>query len=540
MRILQMIAGLALTAALAACGGSNGTDAPDTSNSSASESSSSSSNNNSSGHDTDSPPENAIVELRFDSNGIQIPRHTTTTLTLSAVMEDGTTESLDDGVEYTVGDEGLASYDVSGESIRLLGLEEGTTFFSASYDNISVSVDVEVTSPVVASLNLSGESELALGESLEIIVEATYEGDVIKNVTESAEFTVGDEGVLAKDAEQNEKFSTESVGTTTVTVIYGGISETHFVEVLPAVLQGIDLSPPAAEITQGESLQFNMTGSYSDGSEKDITSQTEWSVDTESVGSFSTETPGLFESKGSGDAVIYGAIGNLMAGADLYVEADPNGPASVTISASPNVLLAGSADLSEVGVTVVPNDSEGTTPDGTEVLVSKGDSEEYETYQTLDGRFTLEIDAPSDGGDYSVSAQVADSTAQGSINIQVVESFSSVLSTSRSSSVSKTNNFYNAGSQFSATVSNTSNREFVIIGAEMLNGDDVRDTYLATSYPEIFNDGVLLGGEAVGLSITLNNSLEDNGVAIRFDFEDEATGSSFSKTVEFNSSFNFF
>ncbi len=514
--IRYLLAALLLSS-LVACGGGSGN---------------SDSGNNSGSSDDENSSENDVAELRFSETSVALPQYTQTSLELEAVKDNGDTEPLLEGVEYTSGDESIITLELVDSGIKLNAVSMGTTFITASYADHEVSMEIEVTSPVLESLSILGASSLALGETLSLSVEAHYQGSVTMDVTDSAQFEVEDEGILLPDEEQTNRFIPQAAGSTIITAAFGGVAEEFAVEVLPALLQSTEITPDSAEIIQGESLQFNLTGHYGDGSEKDITDQADWSVDNGEVGGFSSDEAGLFQSEGYGSAVVTAAVNDLVVQADLYVVEAPDEPASVTLFARPDVLRAGLEDWSSVEVVVSANSEDGTIADGTEVVIDYAGVIESQTFETLDGRFTFDFAAPADSGEYSLTASVVDSTVEGSINVRAVDSFSSVLSMSQSSDTVRINGYYQAGSSFTAAISNTSNREFQVISAEVLNGEDIINTFEAADYPDTFNEGILGGGESIEITASLNTELRDDGVTIRFNLRDETTGEEFSKTSE--------
>ncbi len=202
--IRYLLAALLLSS-LVACGGGGGN---------------SDSGNNSGSSDDENSSENDVVELRFSETSVALPQYTETSLELAAVKDNGETEPLLEGVEYTSGDESIVTLELVDSGIKLNAVSMGTTFIAASYADHEVSMEIEVTSPVLESLSILGASSLALGESLSLSVEAHYEGSVTMDVTDSAQFEVEDEGILLPDEEQTNRFIPQAAGSTIITAAF--------------------------------------------------------------------------------------------------------------------------------------------------------------------------------------------------------------------------------------------------------------------------------------------------------------------------------
>ena len=112
----------------------------------------------------------------------------------------------------------------------------------------------------------------------------------------------------------------------------------------PALVE-IDLAPILpGTITIGSTLQFMATGSYSNDSTADITSQVTWSSSDPSVAAISST--GLATAVGVGTAIIWASVGAVSSDeAPLTVEAEIPGPILTEIDlqpASPNNVAVGS------------------------------------------------------------------------------------------------------------------------------------------------------------------------------------------------------
>lgn len=222
----------------------------------------------------------------------------------------------------------------------------------------------------------------------------------------------------------------------------------------------------------------------------------------------------------------------------LDVVISPNSPGALTLQAIPNVILDNGLDTAQIIATVLPNDEEnGVIADGTEVQFAQSSNDlviNSLAGGTVGGQIIQEA-VSSSSGQYDVIAEVPDTNAIDQATVQVVSSFSSVIGINGTWSSGVDGGLSSgpsgliifAGSSFSATVTNTSNRSFNIQSAILLNGSSV--VGISTD-PGILGGGTLEAGESVGIVFTLNQDYQSDGFSIVFDLSDEPTGTTFAVT----------
>lgn len=117
----------------------------------------------------------------------------------------------------------------------------------------------------------------------------------------------------------------------TVTGTGGTLSHTVLVGLnvtdVPATLTSLALSPITPSSITGSSLQFRATGTYSNGSTADLTTQVSWTSDTPSVATINSA--GLATAISSGSAKISASFSGLVASTMLTVTGTPPGSYSL-------------------------------------------------------------------------------------------------------------------------------------------------------------------------------------------------------------------
>jgi trimeric autotransporter adhesin len=104
--------------------------------------------------------------------------------------------------------------------------------------------------------------------------------------------------------------SAVAVGTSSISATDGAISGSTVLTVAPATLQSIAVTPADPAVVRGQTEQFAATGTFSDGSTSDLTSQVTWASATPSVATISSA--GLASTLGTGTTTISAMLGTVM------------------------------------------------------------------------------------------------------------------------------------------------------------------------------------------------------------------------------------
>ncbi|MCK8602606.1 S-layer homology domain-containing protein [Desulfoferrobacter suflitae] len=194
---------------------------------------------------------------------------------------------------------------------------------------------------------------------------------------------------------------------------------------------------------------------------------------------------------------------------------DPNAPVSLSLLASPEVIFDDGVDASSITATLHPYSEGGLIPDGTVVqfeILSGIASLSSTTALTLDGVAGIQVTSTAQGT-VVLQATVQGTEISGTVNVKVTSDFASCFTKSASSSVVKINDVFQPGSQFSLTITNTSERTFQLNRFEFTNGGILLSS---TTDSSLLSDGELGGRESVGLTVTLKTSQMDKGLVASF------------------------
>ena len=112
-------------------------------------------------------------------------------------------------------------------------------------------------------------------------------------------------------------------GSSTISAVLGSVSGSTTINVTPAALVSLAVTPANASIALGTTQQFKATGTYTDGSTLDVTSAVSWSSNASNVATISSSagSEGLATSIGIGAATITATSGTISGGTTLSVTA---------------------------------------------------------------------------------------------------------------------------------------------------------------------------------------------------------------------------
>jgi len=220
-----------------------------------------------------------------------------------ATLTDGSTQDISATATWNSSNTVVATIDSSGLAD---GLAQGTSNITAAAAGLNgtvtspasvltvtavlVSIDVEPTSPSVP-----------LGETQQFTATGNYNDGSSADLTTAATWASSKTNVATIDAAG--LATTHAKGNTNITATLGAVvSNTAVLTVTNPVLQSIAVTPPNPSISVGDTEQFTATGTYSDGSTKDLTGSASWSSSNTAVATIAAG--GLATGVGAGSTTI--------------------------------------------------------------------------------------------------------------------------------------------------------------------------------------------------------------------------------------------
>lgn len=193
---------------------------------------------------------------------------------------------------------------------------KGITTITASMGNISASTTLVVTPPL-SSIAIAPQNPLVLqGNTQQFVVTGTYADGSTANLTNSSNWSSSASAIATINS--TGLATTIALGTTTITASSGGLSSSTALNVT-AALVSIAINPQSPSIASGLKQTLAATGTYADGTTRDLTSLVNWSSSMVAVAAVSST--GLVTAASQGTTTISANLGDVSRSATLTVAA---------------------------------------------------------------------------------------------------------------------------------------------------------------------------------------------------------------------------
>ncbi len=235
----------------------------------------------------------------------------------------------------------------------------GSTEVTASLSGISASGQITVSSATLASITVSaGHSSLPLGGTEQLMAIGSYTDGTTRDLTASATWMTSSPGILAVSGAG--AITTKSVGAAVVSASVSGITGIANLAVSAAALVSIAVSVGHSSLPLGGAEQLTATGSYTDGTTKDITASATWTSSSPSV--LAISGAGAATTKSVGAAVVSASSSGITGTANLAVSSAALVSISVSLART-TLPLGDTLQLSAMG-----SFTDGTTRDFTSTV----------------------------------------------------------------------------------------------------------------------------------------------------------------------------
>jgi PKD repeat protein/uncharacterized protein YjdB len=227
----------------------------------------------------DEPPPVVLRTVRVEPDLIELVVGGVTLVRAIGVFSDGHEEDLTATARFRSENPLVAAVgNLRGAEREIVALGEGQTELSATAQGVtSARVPVVVTATAVVEIQLDPPQALiGAGGEQRFTARALFNDGTTADVTELAAWQTSNPIVatVSNAAGSRGLVSGRAAGVTVVTALFGDVVSTPArVEVSLAVLREITLAPLAPSVPVGETVRFTATGTYTDGSQRDLTAQ---------------------------------------------------------------------------------------------------------------------------------------------------------------------------------------------------------------------------------------------------------------------------
>ncbi|MDM4770227.1 Ig-like domain-containing protein [Solimonas sp. SE-A11] len=290
-------------------------------------------------------------------------------------FSDGSTQNLTTQVTWSSSDAAVASMsNAAGSAGLATSVAKGTVTITATHATINGSTTLTVTDAALVSIAVTpAAAAIPKGTTQQFKAMGSFTDNSTVDITTTVTWSSSEATSVTVSNADGERglASGQAVGTATVSASSGTISGSTSLEVTPAVLRKIVVTPDTQELAKGLKQQYQATGTYSDSSVRNLTSEVTWSSSDPTVaivGNGAVDA-GLASTLKVGSATIEAVQGEISGAATLTVTAavmvrisiEPENP---SVTAGLSIQLAATGHFTDGSAQTLTQDVtwESTTP----------------------------------------------------------------------------------------------------------------------------------------------------------------------------------
>lgn len=263
----------------------------------------------------------SLVSIAINPQTATVALGSTQQFTATGTFSDGTTQDLTQSGQWTSSVATVATIsNTSGTAGLASTLGTGTTTIGVSSGTISATATLVVNPAALVSIAINPQNPtIALGTTQQFTATGTYTDGTKQDLTTVVTWSssLATVAIISNSVGSDGLATSAGQGTSTISATSSSISSSTTITVGSATLVSIAITPASASISVGTTQQFTATGTYSDGSTQDLTSEVNWSSSATAVATIATG--GLATGQGGGTATITATSGSITASATLSV-----------------------------------------------------------------------------------------------------------------------------------------------------------------------------------------------------------------------------
>lgn len=215
----------------------------------------------------------------------------------TAVYSDGSARDVTRSAGWTSATPAVAT--VNASSGIAVGVNAGNSLITAAFEGKTGSATVTVLPAKLVSIAVAPANQvLNVGNSQQFLAIATFDNNTTRDITAVSTFASASPAVATIAASGGMALA-RAAGATVISATSGGLTGSATLNVVPAALMSLALTPAASTAPAGATRQLAAFATYSDGAVRDVTGSA----------SFAAATP-AFVSVGSTGLLTYVATGS--------------------------------------------------------------------------------------------------------------------------------------------------------------------------------------------------------------------------------------
>lgn len=208
------------------------------------------------------------------------PKGAVQQFTATGTYSDQSTQDLTTTVVWSSESTAIATIsNGTGTSGQATGVTEGSTTITAASGAVSGTAAFTVTAAVLARIEVTpSEPSIPVGTSQQFKATGVYTDNTTQDFTGTATWASSNTSVLEVSNGEGQRglAVANTQGTATVTASAMDMTGSTVATVSAATLTSIQVTPSNRNLAKGFSLQYTATGSFSDNTTRDITTQVSW------------------------------------------------------------------------------------------------------------------------------------------------------------------------------------------------------------------------------------------------------------------------
>jgi hypothetical protein len=277
----------------------------------------------------------ALVSVTVTPTNPTIALGTTRQFVATGILTDGTTTDLTAVADWTSSGAAGAISMAAGDRGLATALGVGSTAITATFSGMSGSTTLTVSSAALVSIEITPtNAQIALGTSRQFAATGIFTDGSTQDLTGQVtwESSAAGASTISNDADSRGLAQSTGLGDTILSATLAGVSGSTTLTVSSAVLVSLEVTPHDPAIALGASQQFAATGTFSDGTIQDLTTQVVWDSSTVAAQvSNAAGTNGLADSLALGSVAISATHSGVTGSTTLTI----SGATLVSIAVTP-------------------------------------------------------------------------------------------------------------------------------------------------------------------------------------------------------------
>jgi uncharacterized repeat protein (TIGR03803 family) len=295
-----------------------------------------------------------LLALEITPTNPTVAAGTSVQLTATVIYSDNSRADVTSQVFWVTSNTAVAT--VGASTGKALGVAAGTATLSACLPGLSATTTLTVTSASLVSIAITPPlPSVAAGTSEQFTATGTFSNNTTQNLT--ADLTWTSSNTAVDTVSSSGLASAVAPGATTITAtckvasICGSLAGSDTLTVTAATLVSIAITPSAPSIALGTSETFTATGTYSDNSTQNLTSQVTWSSASPAVATVSNAagSNGVATPVAMGTTLVTAALGGVTSTAVTLTVTSATLVSIAITPTGPSIAVAGPEQFTATG-----------------------------------------------------------------------------------------------------------------------------------------------------------------------------------------------